>query len=218
MRYYEISPLIQSQLAVFPGDVTFQRRVSFDFAKGDHLLLSAIESTLHLGAHADSEGHYHQAGGGIEQRRLESYFGPAQVVTVQVASGARIFPQDLKTKILASRVLIKTGSFLDPNQWCADFNSLSPELVDFLASEGVKLIGIDTPSVDPASSQGLESHQAIYRQKMAILEGLSMQAVPDGTYFLVALPLNIQGADASPVRAILIEGPELFPVTTLSPV
>ena len=81
--------------------------------------------------------------------------------------------------------------------------ALSPALVEELARQGVVLIGIDTPSVDPATSKELPSHQAIYRHDIAILEGVVLTSVNEGDYELIALPLKIKGADASPVRAIL---------------
>ena len=101
-------------------------------------------------------------------------------------------------------------SFPDPNQWNGDFNSLSPELIEHLSALNVVTVGIDTPSVDPADSKGLESHQALYRHDLAVLEGIILDRVEPGLYTLVALPLPLKDADASPVRAILLE-PGLFP-------
>ncbi|MGZ3689604.1 MAG: cyclase family protein, partial [Bdellovibrionota bacterium] len=80
---------------------------------------------------------------------------------------------------------------------------LSAELIDALAAKGVILVGIDTPSVDPAEDQALETHQAIARHNLANLEGIVLDQVPEGIYELTALPLKLQGADASPVRAVL---------------
>ena len=110
----------------------------------------------------------------------------------------------MATDIKAPRVLFRTDSFSKPDQWNDDFNSLSPELIDWLSSLGVRLVGIDTPSVDPSDSKDLPSHQALYRNDMAVLEGILLSEVPDGLYNLIALPLRIKGADASPVRAILL--------------
>jgi arylformamidase len=211
MKVFDITPEISSGIAVFPGDVAFSREVSLDFEKGDHLRLSSIRTTLHLGAHADSSSHYHAQGLGVEERPLLAYFGSVQVISVPQKKAARISPQDLKTKIKAPRVLLKTASFPDPRHWNNDFMSLSPELIHFLHSQGVILVGIDTPSVDPAESKALESHQALYETKMAVLEGLVLRKVPDGIYSMVALPLPIQNADASPVRALLFDEPALFP-------
>jgi arylformamidase len=202
--YFDISPEISTNSAVFPGDLPFRRIVALDFKKGHNLTLSSIQSTLHIGAHADSPGHYHPDGSGIDTRPLDYYFGDCQVISVSPARGARIKVADLKgKKITAPRVLLKTLSYPDPNKWSDDFNSLSPELVNHLAAQGVKLIGIDTPSVDPADDKVLESHQAVFANDLAILEGIVLNEVADGNYTLIALPLKIKDADASPVRAIL---------------
>lgn len=210
MKYYDITPLISENLAVFPGDTPFSREILMDFKKGQHLLLSSIRSTVHLGAHADSSGHYHAAGDGVEKRPLDAYMGTCQVIKATCSRGERIFPKHLSKPITAERVLFKTGSFPDSEKWNSDFCSLSPELIEFLAEKNVKLVGIDTPSVDPEDSKGLESHQAIYLKKMCILEGIILDQVPEGIYTLVALPLPIKDCDASPVRAILLEQGDLL--------
>jgi len=205
VKIWDISPLISEEIAVFPGDIPFSRETNLSFASGDHLTLSSLRSTLHLGAHADASNHYHASGQGIDQCPLERYLGPYQIIRVITSKRKRILPSDLSTPITASRVLFHTNSFPDPNKWDEDFNSLSPELIDHLADQGVILVGIDTPSVDPADSKGLESHQALFRRDLAVLEGLILNQVPEGTYTLVALPLKLKDADASPVRAILLE-------------
>lgn len=203
---YDISPEISSLTAVFPGDTPFSRKIALDFKKGDHLLLSAIETTLHIGAHTDAPNHYDTEGKGIAARDLQIYLGPCQVISVSVPRGSRLFPKDLPSmEISAPRVLFKTDSYPDPNCWNGDFNSLSPELVRFLGERGVKLVGIDTPSVDPAEDEELLSHGEIYRQNMGILEGVILSNVPEGLYTLIALPLRLRDADASPVRAVLLK-------------
>lgn len=210
MTYIDISPLISARIAVFPGDQKYQRKVALDMNKGDHLTLSSIEMSLHVGAHADAPNHYHKLGRGIDQRVLDYYIGPAQVITVQIPRGQRIAIQNIQQiSIQAPRILFRTLSFPDPNMWNSDFNSLSPELIEYLAAKGVRLVGIDTPSIDPEDSHELESHQAIFKNNLAILEGLVLQHVPDGLYQLIALPLKLEGADASPVRAILVKDPTL---------
>lgn len=211
MKIFDITPLIHSRLAVFPGDLAFQRQVSLDFQSGHHLLLSSIQSTLHLGAHADSSSHYHSQGQGIDKRPLDAYFGKAQVIRVRTRPHERIQLADLQgKKIQAPRVLFATQSFPNPDQWNEDFMALSPELIFFLADQKVRLVGIDTPSVDPASSKALESHQALFQTGICVLEGLMLSKVPEGVFSLVALPLPIQEGDASPVRALLFEDSEIF--------
>lgn len=210
MKILDISPPVGPGIAVFPGDVPFAREISMDMGRGDHLGLSSIRSTLHLGAHADATNHYNAKGEGIEARSLESYLGLCQVVEIPMKYGERLKPEDLgQTLIQAPRVLFKTTTFNDPNRWIDDFAALSPELIEFLAKRKVVLVGIDTPSVDPATCKTLDSHQALWRTGMAVLEGLWLKDVTPGLYTLVALPLKLVGADASPVRAVLVQEEKL---------
>jgi arylformamidase len=141
----------------------------------------------------------------MESVSLSAYLGNCQVIEVDIDRGSRIYPSDLMQKINAPRVLLKTNSFPDPNHWNSDFNACSAELIEHLHKNGVILVGIDTPSVDPSDDKALESHNKIYDSKMAILEGIVLTGVETGNYQLIALPLPIMEADASPVRAILIK-------------
>ena len=104
---------------------------------------------------------------------------------------------------MAPRVLFKTGSFPDPSKFNLDFMALSPELVRYLQRCGVVLVGIDTPSIDPFDSKTLPTHLAVGEAGMADLEGLVLDGVQPGVYELVAAPLKLRNADASPVRALL---------------
>lgn len=202
-RILDISPLISERMAVWPGDIPFSREMSAAMEKGDHLDLSAITTTLHLGAHADAPSHYTRAGAGMGDVDLAPYVGPCQVVQVSLPPAARILPSHIGV-LRAPRVLFRTDSFPDPERFNTDFNSLSPELIEHLHSQGCVLVGLDTPSVDPFDSIALESHQALARTGMRNLEGLVLGHVEPGLYTLIALPLKLEGADASPVRAILI--------------
>jgi arylformamidase len=205
MRILDISPLVHPGLAVWPGDVPFERTVACSMAAGANLDLSSIRTTVHVGAHADAPSHYADGAPGIDARPLELYLGPCQVIAVDVPRGARVRPEDVRAPIVAPRVLFRTGTFPDPDAWNADFASLSPELVAWLHERGVRLVGLDTPSVDPQDDRLLESHTAIAARDMAILEGVVLDHVPPGVYTLIALPLKLAGADASPVRAVLVD-------------
>lgn len=208
-KMHDISPRVSDRSAVFPGDKSFQRHISLSFEKGHHLALSSLESTLHVGAHADAPSHYSPQGVGIAERDPLLYLGAAQVIRVQIPRGERIRVSHLQAKrVQAPRVLFRTDSFPNPESWNGDFNALSPELVEYLAHHGVKLVGIDTPSVDPADDKLLESHQAIARMDLAILEGIVLEGVEEGLYTLIAPPLKLEGADASPVRALLFSDPD----------
>ena len=211
MKIIDISPIISEEIDVWPGDTPYKREVLMDVDKGDHLGLSKITTTLHLGAHTDAPNHYGKQADGMSSRSLNYYFGPCQIISTKTPKGERVLLEHLQTQeINAPRVILKTSSFLDHNNWNDDFCSLSVELINFLAQKNVLLVGIDTPSVDPISSKDLPSHHEILKHNMAILEGVILEHVEDGLYTLSALPLNLKSADASPVRAVLL--PEIkFP-------
>jgi arylformamidase len=201
---YDISPPIDASIHVWPGDTPFVHTVNLDMNTGANLTLSDIRTTVHVGAHTDAPSHYVADGEDISRRSLDLYLGNCAVVTVEVACGERILPRHIEGKTIdAPRVLFRTCTFPQPRAWNEDFASLSPELVDALHERGVVLIGIDTPSVDPFHSKALEAHNAFARHDMAILEGIVLDGVPDGLYELIALPLRLVRADASPVRAVL---------------
>jgi arylformamidase len=167
------------------------------------LTLSTLRATVHLGAHADAPSHYGHPAPSIEARPLELYLGVCQVMQVRAERGRRVSLEDLNGEIGAERLLLVTGTFLDPTRWNEDFAGLEPELVDALHGLGVRLVGIDTPSVDLFDSKDLPAHQRFLAHDMAILEGLVLKDVPEGLYELIALPLKLEGFDASPVRAVL---------------
>ena len=205
---YDLTPTISPALKVFPGDTPPEREVLLDMAQGAHLTLSTLRTTVHVGAHADAPSHYGHGAPTIDRRPLDLYLGPCQVLKIPASRGVLLQAADLRgAAIAAPRVLFATGTFPDPHVFNEDFAALSPDLVDFLHEEGVRLVGVDTPSLDPRHSKDLPAHRACLRHDMAVLEGLLLARVPEGVYELIALPLPIEGADGSPVRAILRDLP-----------
>nr|VFK64124.1 MAG: Kynurenine formamidase [Candidatus Kentron sp. TUN] len=203
VMFYDISPLIDEKLAVWPGDTPLRRDVILDRTRGDTVTLSALTATVHLGAHTDAPSHYGAGAPTMEARDPALYVGRCQVMRVPVERKTRILPENLTAPIRAERVLFATGTYPDPTVFNEDFAALSPELIDRLHAEGVKLVGIDTPSIDLFDSKGLPTHHACLRRDMTPLEGLVLDRVPEGIYELIALPLKLAGFDASPVRAVL---------------
>jgi arylformamidase len=204
-RLYDITPEVSGQLAVWPGDTPVRREVLLDLGAGDSVTLSTLHATVHLGAHADAPSHYAADGESIDRCPLELYLGRCRVVAVRPARGGRIQPGDLPRLPPTERMLFRTGTYPDPRRFEPDFAALSPELIEHLAESGTRLVGIDTPSVDPFDSKELPTHRACRRRDVAILEGLALASVPEGEYELIALPLRLAGFDASPVRAVLRE-------------
>ena len=174
-----------------------------DLRRGDEITLSTLRATVHLGAHADAPSHYGAGAPAIDARGLDYYLGPCQVIRVPVGRGRRVTPDAIRAPVTAPRVLLDTGTHPDPELFPEDFAALAPELVTWLHQRGVRLVGIDTPSVDPFASKELPAHKTFLKHDMAILEGLVLKDVPEGIYELIALPLRLVGFDASPVRAVL---------------
>lgn len=200
---FDLTPLVSPALAVWPGDTPLTREVLMDRAAGDSVTLSTLRATVHLGAHVDAPSHVDAGGATVDALDLEPFIGRCQVIQARSAPGQRVGVADLAAAVCAPRVLLATGTFTDPDHWQAGFAGLEPALVDHLATAGVRLVGIDTPSVDLVDSTDLPAHHACLRHGIMILEGLVLAGVPDGEYELVALPLRLAGFDASPVRAIL---------------
>ena len=205
---YDITPPSDESLAVWPGDTPPSREVICDLHDGASVTLSTLHATVHLGAHADGPNHYGVDAPAIDERSLDYYLGPCQVIRTKARRGSRIGVDSVPEPPQAPRVLFSTGTFPDPTQFNEDYAALEPALIDWLAGHGVKLVGIDTPSVDLFESKELPTHNAVLRNDMAILEGLLMDNVPPGVYELIALPLKLVGFDGSPVRAVLRTSPK----------
>ena len=100
-------------------------------------------------------------------------------------------------------MLVRTRERAVVDRWDPELVAFAPDTIEQLATRGVTLVGIDSASIDPATSKTLDSHQAIRRLGLRVLENLVLDDVPEGDYELIALPLRLTSADASPVRAVL---------------
>lgn len=200
----DISPRITRKTAVFPGDTPPRREILQQLERGDIVTLSTLHSTVHLGAHADGPNHYGLGGRSIDEQPLDLYIGPCQVLRANTPQGEVVTLEHLEGELAETeRLLICSCSFPDPEHWNDDYSGLDPSLVDHLGTMGVRLVGVDTPSVDPAKSKDLPAHQRFFANDMAIIEGLVLDNVAPGRYELIALPLRLGGFDGSPLRAIL---------------
>ena len=200
---YDITPAVTAALAVWPGDTPPVREVLADLKRGDNITLSTLRATVHLGAHADAPSHYGRDAASIESRPLDLYLGACRVVRIPTDRGTRVPPSRIPSDLACERVLIATGTYPDAERFNDDFAALAPETVDLLHERGARLVGIDTPSVDLFAAKDLAAHARFLAHDMAILEGLVLAHVPEGEYELIALPLKLDGFDASPVRAVL---------------
>ncbi|MFD2273070.1 arylformamidase [Undibacterium arcticum] len=208
---WDISPLISSAIPVWPGDTPYSASTTREIADGCPVHVSKMTMTTHLGAHCDAPSHYDPQGVGIDAVALDPYIGPCRVIHCMAADNSvgLIEPQHIAhgltdlSQPLPPRVLLRTYRTAPQQAWDAAFTAVAPATIALLAQHGVRLIGIDTPSLDPQESKTLDAHHAVRVNQMAILEGIVLDAVPEGDYELIALPLKLKDMDASPVRAIL---------------
>ena len=202
---YDITRTITPDLAVWPGDSAFDVTAQLSLETGASVNLTTIRLSPHTGAHADAYFHYTAGGLHPSAMPLDAYIGRARVVTVRKQQGP-LYPDDFAVEALvgAERLLIHTQvSDLDDSRFPTAFPYLSVELIVRLAEQGARLIGLDSPSVDAFDSKDLPCHHALRAHNMVNLECLYLRGVPDGLYELIALPLKLDLACGSPVRAIL---------------
>jgi arylformamidase len=206
-RLWDISPPVGPTTLVYPGDQPYTQHWTATLGPDSAANVSAITLSPHLGAHADAPLHYAEGGAAIGAVDLAPFLGWCRVVHV-MGCGRLIQPEHLLHAVrpvgagLPPRVLVRTCDRATTT-WTDDFTAFAPETLDWLAGQGVRLVGIDTPSVDPADSTVLDSHQRLLRLNLRVLENLVLDDVPAGDYELIALPLRWVLAEASPVRAVL---------------
>ncbi|MBX9613263.1 MAG: arylformamidase [Burkholderiales bacterium] len=207
-RLWDISPPVQPGAPVFPGDTPYQQQWSARIGPGCPVNVSAITLSPHVGAHADAPLHYDPAGLAVGALDLMPYLGRCRVVHA-IGCGPLVEWRHLAhaAQGLPPRLLVRTCTRMPVDRWDPALSAYAPATVAHLADLGVRLIGIDTASIDPADSKTLDSHQVIRQRGLRVLENLVLDEVPEGDYELIALPLKLMTADASPVRAVLRELP-----------
>ena len=202
---WDISPPVNAASPVFPGDTAYQQDWSATLDDTCPVNVGRLTLSPHVGAHADAPLHYDPQGQAIGEVDLAPYLGPCRVIHA-LHGGPLVTWDDLAHRIdahLPPRVLVRTYARMPQTQWDPALRAYAPETLERLADHGVVLAGIDSASVDPADSKQLASHQVLRRRQMRVLENLLLDDVPEGDFELIALPLRLTQADASPVRAVL---------------
>lgn len=205
-RTWDISQVLRPHLPVWPGEPSFALARHAAIGDGCPVNVGTVFMPLHAGTHADAPFHYDSDGATSADCSLTPYVGPCVVADVRHARGrVEIADVDWRAMESADRVLFRTYERFPHETWDTGFKAIANDVIVRLGGLGVRLIGTDAASLDPEQSKALEAHQAVKAADMRILEGLVLDDVAPGRYELIALPLRIAGADASPVRAILRE-------------
>lgn len=193
----DVSRPLSAATAVWPGDEPFAFRLA---RSGPNV--GAVTMSVHTATHCDAPFHVADDGATVDRLPVDLFVGMAWVVDVRGTSRwrDRLAGIDLAG---SPRVLFQTGGWPDSGRFPESIPAMEPDLPDWLADRGVRLVGVDVPSVDLFDSETLDNHHALVRRGVVILEGLWLEDVPAGRYELIALPLKLAGADGSPVRAVL---------------
>ena len=209
-RIWDVSEPISPSTAVFPGDTPFSQEWVARIEDGASCNVSTMRMSVHCGTHTDAPLHYVPHAAAIAEVALDRYLGTCRVIEVRgVGDPAVVPPEALSDAVLhgVERLLLKTRAQHDHTVFDPAFTALGPKAAARVVAAGVRLVGIDTPSMDHATSKELAGHHVLHAGGVAILENLDLSAVPPGDYELIALPLRLVGSDSSPVRAILRELP-----------
>jgi arylformamidase len=207
-RIRDISPPVHEGAPVFPGDTPYRQRWAASIGPDCPVNVGEITLSPHVGAHADAPLHYDPHGAAIGAVDLAPFLGRCRVIHA-IGRGPLVEWAHLAHALddLPPRVLVRTRERACVDRWDPELVAFAPDTIERLAERGVLLVGIDSASIDPADSKTLDSHQAIRRLDLRVLENLVLDEVPEGDYELIALPLRLTSADASPVRAVLRDLP-----------
>ena len=182
---------------VYPGDPAPTRELVRSIAQGDLYNLTSISLCVHNGTHVDAPVHFIRNGKGIGQMPLDKFIGPAYVAQHEGPVTAEDAWAILRRAAAASReagrrILIKGNA------------TVTLEAARIFAAAGIDLLGNESQTVGPEDGP-MAVHLVLLGAEVVLLEGVRLLDVPEGVYYLNCAPLNLEGADGSPCRAVLVE-------------
>ena len=201
---YDISIAVRVGTPEWPGDAPFGCGWTTRIADGASVNLSSISGSPHVGTHADAPLHVHDAWAASDALPLAAFIGAAAVVDVSgCADGPLPLSADDPRLAGVERLLLRTGRTIAEGGFPGAWPVLSVETAVALAKRGLRLLGVDAPSVDERENRTLDVHKALFGGGAFVLENLDLRAIPEGRYELIAPPQRLVGLDAAPVRAVL---------------
>ncbi len=206
MRMYDLSVSLYPGMLQWPDDPRVHVTHMASIKRGDPYTLSQFTCGTHSGTHIDAPYHFTEQGKTIDQVSLSDLIGEAVVVQVDAD---RITADVLRDIDLTTyrRILFKTrnSELLRDEAFHEEFVSLELAAAEVLVERGVRVVGLDYLSIEAYESADHPVHKLLLEHEVVILEGLDLSAVQPGTYFLVALPLKLEGADGAPARVVLVQ-------------
>ena len=201
--WIDISRPLSPQTACWPGDVPYAFSLGWKISDGASVNVGSITISVHTATHCDAPFHFDADGVTVDHIPLEVFLGPAWVIDVRHCLDDWLAALQPLSDQTITRVLFHTGGWQDTSHFPVQIPVMQPQTIEWLAAYGVKLIGVDLPSVDELDSKELPNHHALGRAGITIVEGLWLEDVRAGEYELVAAPSKMMGTDGSPLRALL---------------
>ncbi|WP_409288038.1 arylformamidase [Peribacillus sp. SCS-37] len=202
-NWIDISQTLRNGMPVWPGDTPFSYKVSWPYEESGSVNVGKLVMSTHTGTHIDAPFHFDNEGRRVHELDINLYMGEAQVIHLSGIQRIGIKEMEGKHTEGIERLIIRTDSWKDKSTFPQSIPPFDPEAAAYLAKRGVRLIGLDLPSVDELDSKELPAHHALNEAGIHILEGLVLDAADEGLYDLAALPLAVEGSDGSPVRAVI---------------
>ncbi|MBU9714087.1 arylformamidase [Evansella tamaricis] len=202
-EWIDITQPLTSRIANWPGDTPFSYEVVATKAETGSVNIGKITTSTHIGTHIDAPFHFKNDGEKVSELDINIYIGMCRIIDV---SG---YSQINKTVLCkanitgVTRILLKTSVPNNAEQFPSTIPYITEEGANYLGENGVKLVGVDVPSVDPLDSKELVGHHSLHKNGIHILENVMLDNINPGDYDLIALPLAIEEGDGSPVRAVL---------------
>ncbi|MBO8178508.1 arylformamidase [Aeribacillus pallidus] len=202
-EWIDISQPLHNELAHWPGDTPFSYNLSFTKEQTGSVNIGRMTMSLHSGTHVDAPFHFNDHGEKILDLDVSVFIGPARVIDVshcEKIDRAALEVFDLEG---VTRLLLRTAVPNEPNRFPEKIVPLDADLGPFFYEKGIRLVGVDVPSVDPLDSKDMAAHHSLHQHGVHILENVMLDDVEPGDYELIAVPLPLKEADGSPVRALI---------------
>ncbi|MDM5193931.1 arylformamidase [Bacillus hominis] len=202
-EWIDISQPLNNEIATWPGDTPFSYEVSWSKEESGSVNVGKLTMSIHTGTHIDAPFHFDNDGKKVLDLDIHVYVGVARVI--DVSGMESIGKKELENFNLegVERLLLRTSSHGKANEFPDVIPHLRADIAPFLSDKGIRLIGVDVPSVDPLDDKELAAHHQLFKHGIHILENIVLDHVTDGDYELIALPLALTDADGSPVRAVI---------------
>jgi arylformamidase len=203
-RYHDLTRALHAGMPVYPGDppctLAWASRV-----ERDGVNVAALGFGSHTGTHVDAPYHLREDGARVGALPLDLFMGPTLLLD---ARGTDVIDSHwLKPRLTpgCTRLLLRTGAWGVDDSFPTHWIPLSEDAAVLLVRSGIRLLGTDAPSPDAAGSNDLPVHRTLLEDDIAIVENLLLDEAPEGVHQLIAFPLRLAEADASPLRAVLVE-------------